>query len=92
MTVHRYVVPIDNKVHHVELTRIATVTEMATVLYGPGEGGHLEFWAPYDSDAEKVTRRFRVYGTGDPIDGEIVYWGTAPRVSSGAVFHLIEHI
>lgn len=71
--------------------RLIEMPEWAIVLHFGMQGSVWTFWAEVDADpsVRKVTRRFRVYGTGHdlPEDGGS-YIGTAQH--EGFVWHLFE--
>ena len=53
----------------------------------------VEFWTiEADSDTRSSSRLFRVFGTGHVVPDGYVYRGTAPRTSSGLVWHLWERV
>jgi hypothetical protein len=70
-----------------------TMPAGAVVRHVEGEvtGGEVvvSFWATVDPSAERETRLFTVRGTGDEVEPDAVYRGTAtPR--PGIVLHLFE--
>lgn len=78
----RYEVPVDDQWHQHDLS--------GTVLHVAARRRDVvEFWA-LDGGTLTVTRRFRVYGTGHPIDDESLYLGTALAAGGALVWHLME--
>ena len=64
----------------------------AQILRFEMQEGVPTLWALVDDRAPVETRRFRLAGTGDPLDdlrGEVCYLGTI-FPPSGLVFHLFE--
>ena len=47
-------------------------------------------WALVQTDAPKVTRRFRIYGTGHDVDERGVFRGTFFHRNGALVFHVFE--
>jgi hypothetical protein len=48
-------------------------------------------WALVDPDAPQTVRRFRVVGTGHPVEGgALAYAGTFQLASGALVFHVFE--
>jgi hypothetical protein len=86
--IYRYTVRIDDRWHDLLLS--------GPVLHvgRPSCAGQLptrdvELWAEYDSD-DAQPRRFRVYGTGQPIEEPCQYVGTAFDADGALVWHLME--
>lgn len=81
-TIHRFEIPVDGAWHEVagagyELLHVAGRTL-----------GKVEFWAWARPQA--LVRRFRVYGTGEPVEGDVLYWGTTIDPRGYLVWHLVE--
>lgn len=63
----------------------------ARVLTAQMQAGLLAIWALVDPTAEPEPRRFRVAGTGHPIEQEIAaYIGTFQLADGALVFHVFE--
>jgi hypothetical protein len=80
----RYEVPVDDQWHEHGLSG-------AILHIASRRPDVVEFWA-LDSGGAPYPRRFRVYGTGHPIDGdpEPAYRGTALAAGGSLVWHLME--
>lgn len=62
------------------------------VHIGPDASGELHIWAFVDPKAERVQRKFLVYGTGHDIEElGLVHHGSA-LLPNGLVFHVFEKI
>jgi hypothetical protein len=78
----RYEVPVDDQWHQHDLS--------GAVLHVASRRPEVvEVWA-LDGGGATYPRRFRVYGTGQPIDGEWRHIGTALAVEGVLVWHLAE--
>lgn len=80
--VFRYEVPVDDQWHAIRCTQPLKVEcrEVDTV----------EFWA-FSTDVRSLpVRRFRVFGTGQAIEDEVDYVGTAVAPGGSLVWHLME--
>lgn len=63
----------------------------AEVLAVQTQHGQPCIWALVNSKAEKETRRFRMAGTGHPINDKLgKYIGTFQMMSGQLIFHLFE--
>lgn len=63
-----------------------------TVQTQGGIGGAPQMWVLCDPNAKKERRRFRVFGTGHPVesDDDLEYVGTFQLEDGALVFHLFE--
>lgn len=70
----------------------AYMPEGATILHVAVQGGVPCFWALVDPEAPTEPRRFRVVGTGHPIDDVdvLTFVGTFLLDVEGLVFHVFE--
>lgn len=83
-TVYRYVIPVNDLPHHIELT--GPIVHVATRIED-----HVEFWAVVDNEAEPTMHQFQVIGTGNPMpEGTVSVVGSAITPSGRAVWHLVE--
>lgn len=85
-TIYKYGFPISDLVH-IPMPLGAKVLTVQMQDDGP------QIWALVDSDAPKVIRSFRVYGTGHPLGHHGPYVGTWQMnrgISAPLVFHLFE--
>ena len=64
----------------------------ARVLTVQTQGINACLWALVDTDAPRETRRFRVFGTGHPVEGVEVdsYVGTIQQLGGALVWHVFE--
>lgn len=86
MVVYKYEVPLTD---NFELELPAG----AKLLSFQSQSGTPVLWALVDSEALKEKRRFRLAGTGHPIEEDaerLVFIGTAQFHSGSLVFHLFE--
>ncbi len=81
-TVYRYVVPVDDQPHDVEL-------HGPLLAVGCRNMHAVEFWAIWDTSVEPTVHTYRVYGTGQP-DVEGAHRGTAVAPGGVLVWHLFE--
>jgi hypothetical protein len=81
-TVYRYVVPVDDRPHQIDLRG-------PLVAVGCRQVNAVEFWAIWDASTPETTHTFQVYGTGQP-DVEGSYCGTAVAPADYLVWHLFE--
>lgn len=81
--IYRYVVPVDDKWHEVELS--------GPLLHvGSRAVDEVEFWVLHGDDVPHE-RYFRVFGTGMPLpDDRLKYHGTVYAAGGALVWHLIE--
>lgn len=79
--IFRYEVPVDDQWH--EITVAGGALHVAC-----RELDVVEFWA-FAPDESPVTRKFRVFGTGHPLDDAVNYVGTALAPRGGLVWHLM---
>lgn len=49
-------------------------------------------WAEVDDQAPTEIRKFRTYGTGHPMDGDLTYVGSYQLNGGGLVFHVYEEV
>lgn len=86
-TIFRYDVPIED-----EFT--LSLPEFAKILCVGERGGTGHMWVMLNPDAEKVTRKFRVLGTGHPIPdaSKLDYIGTFFMASGKLVWHVFESL
>ncbi len=83
ISIFRYEVPVDDQWHVLELR--GDVVHVAA-----RRPDVVEVWAEHRHDStRKLTRRFRVYGTGQP-DVEGMHVGTAVAADGRLVWHLRE--
>ena len=80
---YRYVVSVDDQWHEVNLSG----NPVAVAAIGPIS---VEFWAEHTDGFPQMPRRFRVFGTGDPLPHGVRWIGTCPRTPAGLVWHLYE--
>lgn len=89
----RYQVPADDEWHTVELKAGASVFIAAHSERGPDR---VDFWAEGDLDENFAPagplepRKFRVFGTGQPLPDGVVWRATTARSPEGLVWHLME--
>lgn len=62
----------------------------AKVLHVATQHGFPFLWALVDTDAPIVRRRFRVAGTGHPIEGALTHVGSLLLEVDALVFHVFE--
>lgn len=65
----------------------------ATVLHAEalrGVTSEICLWALVDPEAPTVLRRFRLAGTGHPIEGDVRHVSTLVQHGGALVFHLFE--
>jgi hypothetical protein len=86
-TVHKYPFPCDG-IFDLEMP------EGALILTVQVQGGQPCIWARVYPSAPKVTRHFRLVGTGHSLEGNLWYRGTfqLQLVGGQFVFHLFEEI
>lgn len=80
-TIYKYPVPVDNCTHTHEMPTGSDIKFVS-------QQGCPCIWAEVQTDAPKVRRRFRIFGTGHPIPDDFVYRGTALDVPF--VWHVYE--
>ncbi|MEU1763330.1 hypothetical protein [Micromonospora sp. NPDC005652] len=83
----RYVVPVDDQWHTHHLSG-------AIVQVGAQRTDIVEFWAFHHPDEPQLARRFRVFGTGQPLPDEArTHLGAVVVTASirRLVWHLMEH-
>ena len=87
---HRYVVPVDDKPHTIELAP-GRAADMGP-LHLAATAGEVEFWALHSDEYahRPFPFTFQVFGTGQPIPRRALWRGTAPRTREGLVWHLFE--
>ncbi|MFF3443616.1 hypothetical protein [Streptosporangium sp. NPDC002721] len=83
-TVHRHVVPVDDKTHWIPLTGNPLAVAAARMW------GDLvvEFWVEHHGEFA-IPRAFQVFGTGHPVPASAKWFGTTARLD-GMVWHLFE--
>ncbi len=73
---------------------VVEMPESAEVLGVQVQQGKAVMWALVDPDASAIARRFRLVGTGHPINGQeryqLRYVGTFQLAEGSLVFHLFE--
>jgi hypothetical protein len=76
----------------VSLTDTFTVSmpELSTMLTIQMQNGKPYMWALVDPESSLVERRFRLAGTGHPINERVGYVGTFQLGGGSMVFHLFE--
>jgi hypothetical protein len=82
-TIYRYVVPVDDQAHFIELTG-----EIRAV--GCRSPWNVEFWAEHNTEARPVERTFQVFGTGHPLPHQARHVGTAVAPGDALVWHLYD--
>ena len=82
----RYEVPVDDQWHEINLPEKGQLLHVA-VARSPSV---MEFWTIQDEEDTTVPRHFRVFGTGQPIDG--AYCGTAVVLLTGEYTPLVWHL
>lgn len=82
-TVYRYVVPVNDQAHDIELS--------GPIVHVAARDHRLvEFWA-ISGESEPVVRTFQIFGTGHPLPHQAAYVGTTLAGSQGQlVWHLFE--
>lgn len=83
----RYVVPVDDEPHDIEMTDYGMVSNPAFVY--AGDHSYVEFWALDDASERPITRTFQVFGTGQELPQNADFIETCQR-ENGLVFHLFE--
>lgn len=83
-TIFRFEVPVDDMWHNIDCP------DGEIKAIGTNGPGIVEFWCEAQEGPEYPPRRFRIYGTGHRVPDAAKYVGTAPRHSSGLVWHLYE--
>lgn len=86
LMIFKYPVPLDG-VAEIQMHK------GATVLTVQAQGGIPCIWAIVDPDAEMEIRRFRLFGTGHPLDIDLPqyrYIGTFQLAGGGFIGHLFE--
>ncbi len=78
-TIYRYEVPVDDEWHEIRCSPVLYVACRSTNV--------VEFWAHAIDDAP--ARKFRVYGTGHPVEPHTMYAGTALAPGGNLVWHLM---
>lgn len=81
-TVYRYVVPVNDQPHEIELRG-------PLLSVGCRYPDVVEFWAIWDTSVEPRMHTYRVFGTGQP-DVLGVHRGTAVAPGGQLVWHLFE--
>ncbi len=64
----------------------------AEVLTAQMQNGDLCLWAKVDENAPKEKRRFRIAGTGHPLEGKHEYISTVFPYNDSLVFHIFEEV
>ncbi|WP_141576156.1 hypothetical protein [Actinomadura sp. WMMA1423] len=87
---YRYVVPVDDKPHTIELAP-GRAAELGP-LHLSATASEVEFWALHSDEYahRPLPFTFQVFGTGQPIPPCALWRGTAPRTREGLVWHLFE--
>jgi hypothetical protein len=77
----RYEVPVDDRWHTIRCSPVLYVAcrQVDTV----------EFWAHSMEEGLAPERKFRVFGTGQPLEDKITYVGTAIAPGGSLVWHLM---
>jgi len=69
------------------------IPEGAEILSVQVQHGKPCMWVLVDKDKPVVQRRFRVYGTGHPIEAVgLTFLGTYQVCNGDLIFHVFEHI
>lgn len=88
--IYRYEVPVDDQWHEIPLSGpVLHVAARTPYVYVARTPYVVEFWALH-SGGPMVPRRFRVFGTGQPIDEQATHRGTARSSYGRMVWHLME--
>lgn len=80
-TVHRHLLPVDDRQHELYHTGPILATAHRTI-------DTIEFWAENTDDND--THIYQVFGTGHPIPQDAQWRATLPRNSHGLVWHIYE--
>lgn len=87
ITVHRY--PLE--VVDVQTITMPAGAEILHVARREGTADDVELWAKVDTDQPPADRRFRVAGTGHPLDGtDLTYLDSVQLAHGQVVFHVFE--
>lgn len=81
-TIYRYTVPVDDQWHTLKL-------DGAIHHVAARQPDTIEIWALHTGGEFAFDRHLRVFGTGQPMDDECRYVGTA-LATGGLVWHLME--
>lgn len=79
----RHELPVDSR-RHVLGVRGEIVCVTARGL------DRVDVWVMHDTGLPAVDRVLRVVGSGDPLDDDLVYVGTAPTRDGAVVWHVME--
>jgi len=81
-SIYRYEIPVDDQWHALDLT--------GDIVHVDSRSVHtVELWAIH-GDRPPTRRGFRVYGTGQPIPGDVTHVGTTIPPGGQPVWHLME--
>lgn len=72
---------------------VVSMPKGAKVLSAGMQGGDLQIWALVDPEASKELRKFRVAGTGLPLEDEIAsqrFIGTVQMMGGALIWHIFE--
>lgn len=89
----RYRVVVNDRPQAFQLSGDPLHVEAARLGVGPEAQHVVDFWAEGDDDFARdyrITRTFRVFGTGHPLPEHARWWGTTARTGEGFVWHLYE--
>ncbi len=85
MKIFRYEVPVDDEWHPISLFG-------DVVHVGCRRSDVVEFWAEHDVRRDPITRRFRVFGTGQDVEPDSLHVGTVIVHGGALVWHLREAV
>lgn len=83
----RYVVPVDDAAHVIDLSHDPVAVAAVTGGYGDTA---VEFWAEHTEGVPLAKRAFRVLGTGQQLPEGARWTAICPRTPLGLVLHLSE--
>lgn len=84
IAVYKYNLPMDDYV-------TINLPRGAEVLHVGVQHGETQLWAKVDTGKPAEKRRFRIAGTGHPLDGDkLEFVGTLMLAGGGLVFHVFE--
>jgi hypothetical protein len=85
--IHRYEIPVDDQWH------IHKLSDGGILHIAARNPEIVEFWAVHNPASQQRPRRFRIYGTGQPLpDGPFTWHGTTITANGHLVWHLIEEL
>jgi hypothetical protein len=89
-TVWKYTIPVN--VLTASFTTVQHIPTGARFLTSANQDGAIALWYEIpDPDAEKIQRRFQIFGTGTgPIGDHLTYVGTTLHADGALVLHVYE--